>query len=159
MRSLGSWLIIFFLIMFWVFRIIVAVTGQMGVDFVTKPINVNVEIALLFVVLVCILFILKRNLIGALGCLIAYGGYFGPTLLKNIILVFEGQNTNLDIYLEILIGAIAIILSVVAVFDILIEKSKKKNSIDKQTDWFYKNEAYDRKLDERADKNQYRTGL
>jgi len=29
--------------------------------------------------------------------------------------------------------------------------------VDKQTDWFYKNKEYDRKLDERADKNQYRT--
>ena len=43
--------------------------------------------------------------------------------------------------------------------DILIEKSKTKKPMDKQTDWFYKNEAYDRQMDERADKNQYRTGL
>lgn len=159
MKSLGSWLITFFLIMFWGFRVVVAVTGQMGVDFVTEPINVNVEIILLFVVLACIPFIFKSKLIAAIICLVAYGWYFGPNLLQNILLMLEAENPNLDLVFEILIGAIGIILPLVAVFDILIDKSRKKNPIDKQTDWFYKNEAYDRKLDERADKNQYRTGL
>ena len=28
---------------------------------------------------------------------------------------------------------------------------------DKKTDWFYGDEKYDRKMDERADKNNYRT--
>ena len=29
--------------------------------------------------------------------------------------------------------------------------------VDKKTDWFYKNEQFDRKMDDRADKNNYRT--
>ena len=33
----------------------------------------------------------------------------------------------------------------------------KNNPKDKKTDWFYTNEQYDRQLDERADKNNYRT--
>ena len=33
----------------------------------------------------------------------------------------------------------------------------KNNPKDKKTDWFYDNEQFDRKLDERADKNNYRT--
>lgn len=33
----------------------------------------------------------------------------------------------------------------------------KKFSTYKKTDWFYKNEEFDRKLDDRADKNNYRT--
>ena len=159
MRSLGSWLITFFLIMFWGFRIVVAVTGQMGVEFVTQPTNITAEIILLFVVIVCIPFIFKRKVIGALVCLGAYGWYFGPDLAKNILLVLEAETADLNVFFNILIGAIAIILPLVAVFDILIEKSKTKNPMDKQTDWFYKNEAYDRQMDERADKNQYRTGL
>ena len=37
------------------------------------------------------------------------------------------------------------------------DKNRKAHPKDKKTDWFYKNEQYDRKLDERADKNNYRT--
>ena len=35
------------------------------------------------------------------------------------------------------------------------DKNKKTNPKDKKTDWFYKNEQFDRKLDERADKNNF----
>jgi len=44
-----------------------------------------------------------------------------------------------------------------AFFDVLLDKNRKAHPVDKQTDWFYKNEQYDRKMDDRADKNQYRT--
>lgn len=159
MKNLSSWLITIFLIMFWGFRIIVAVMGQMGLEFVTQPINANVEIVLLFVVLACIPFIFKRKIIGALVCLGAYGWYFGPNLIQNLLLVFEGTTQSLSIYFDLLVAAIAIILPLLSVFDILLDKSRKKNPIDKQTDWFYKNEAYDRQMDERSDKNQYRTDL
>ena len=30
------------------------------------------------------------------------------------------------------------------------------NPKDKKTDWFYKNEQFDRKFDERADRNEYK---
>ena len=50
MKKLSSWLIVMFILMFWLFRVIVAITGSMGLEFVTKPINNNVEIILLFVV-------------------------------------------------------------------------------------------------------------
>ena len=42
-------------------------------------------------------------------------------------------------------------------FEMLIEKNRMAHPVDKKTDWFYKNEEYDRKLDDRADKNNYRT--
>ena len=54
MKNLSSWLIVMFILMFWLFRVIVAITGSMGLEFVTKPINNNVEIILLFVVLACV---------------------------------------------------------------------------------------------------------
>ena len=41
--------------------------------------------------------------------------------------------------------------------DLLLDKNRKENPKDKKTDWFYKNEEFDRKLDDRADKNNYRT--
>ena len=43
------------------------------------------------------------------------------------------------------------------IFDLLLDKNRKAHPKDKKTDWFYKNEQYDRKLDDRADKNNYRT--
>ena len=55
------------------------------------------------------------------------------------------------------ISLIAIALPSIALFDILLDRNRMKNPVDKKTDWFYKNEQYDRKLDERADKNNYRT--
>ena len=40
---------------------------------------------------------------------------------------------------------------------VLLDKNRKNNPKDKKTDWFYQNEEFDRKLDDRADKNNYRT--
>ena len=40
--------------------------------------------------------------------------------------------------------------------DIFLNKERKGSTKDKKTDWFYDNEEYTRKLDERADKNQYK---
>jgi len=40
---------------------------------------------------------------------------------------------------------------------LLLDKGRKANPKDKKTDWFYNNEQFDRKLDERSDKNNYRT--
>ena len=41
--------------------------------------------------------------------------------------------------------------------DLLMDKNRKNHPKDKKTDWFYDNEQFDRKMDERADKNNYRT--
>ena len=48
-------------------------------------------------------------------------------------------------------------LALAALFDVLLDKNRKAHPTDKKTDWFYKNKDYDRKLDDRADKNNYRT--
>ena len=40
--------------------------------------------------------------------------------------------------------------------DIFLNKDRKGSTRDKKTDWFYTNKDYDRKLDDRADKNQYK---
>jgi len=157
MKNLSSWLIVMFIGMFWLFRIIVAVTGQLGMDFFVQPIDNNIEVVLLFVVLLCIPFIFKRKLIGALIYLGAYGWYFGMGLFNNVMTVIGGETLAMAGYMDMFIALIAIVLPIVAVFDILLDKNRKKNPIDKETDWFYKNKQYDREMDERADKNNYRT--
>lgn len=157
MKNLSSWLIVMFILMFWMFRILVAINGTMGMDFFVKPIDNNIEVILLFVVLLCVPFIFKRKLIGAIIYLISYGWYFGRGLIENVMQIISGETLSIDTYMSMFIALIAITLPIVAVFDILLDKNRMKNPVDKQTDWFYKNEQYDRKLDERADKNNYRT--
>lgn len=145
------------MIMYWAFRVVVAITGSMGVDFVVKPIDNNIEIILLFVVLICIPFIFKRKLIGAIIYLLSYGYYFGRGLYTNVMQMINGETLSMDTYTNMFFSLIAVAIPIFALFDILLDKNRQKNPVDKKTDWFYKNKDYDRKLDERADKNNYRT--
>lgn len=157
MKNLSSWLITIFVMMYWLFRVVVAITGSMGIDFIVLPIDTNIEIALLFIVLICIPFIFKRKLLGAIVYLGAYGWYFGRGLIENIIKLINNETLNMQTYTEMFFSLIGVALPILVLFDILLDKNRTKNPTDKKTDWFYKNEQYDRKLDERADKNNYRT--
>ena len=157
MKNLSSWLIVMFILMFWLFRVIVAITGSMNSDFMVKPIDQTAEIVLLFVVLICVPFIFKRKLIGALVYLGCYGWYFGRGLIENIMPLINGEQLGMETTTELFFALIGVALPIFALFDILLDKNRMKNPVDKKTDWFYKNEEYDRKLDERADKNNYRT--
>ena len=157
MKNLSSWLIVMFMLMFWGFRVVVAVTGTMETPFVTKPEDLTTEIVLLFLVLGCIPFIFKRKIFGALVYLGAYGWYFGKQLFQVVMQIINGDAMSTDIYTNAFFALIGVALPLVALFDILLDKNRKKNPVDKKTDWFYKNEEYDRQLDERADKNNYRT--
>ena len=58
---------------------------------------------------------------------------------------------------EFMFSMIGIILPLAVLLDLLLDKNRKMNPKDEKTDWFYKNEQFDRKLDDRADKNNYRT--
>lgn len=157
MKNLSSWLIVMFVIMFWLFRVIVAIAGTMEMDFFEKPIDNTAEVILLFVVLICVPFIFKRKLIGAFVYLGVYGWYFGRGLIANTMLLINGEVLSVDAYMSMFIALIGIALPIVSIFDILLDRNRMKNPVDKQTDWFYKNKQYDRKLDERADKNNYKT--
>ncbi len=157
MKNLSSWLITFFIIMFWAFRIIVAVMGQMDADAILKPIDTTTEIILIFLVLALVPFIFKRKVWAGVVYLLAYGWYFGRGLFTNIMAIMNQETLSAMTYFEMFIALIAITLGVIVVFDIFFDKARMKNPVNKETDWFYKNEQYDRKLDERADKNNYRT--
>jgi len=157
MKNLSSWLIVMFMIMFLVFRVIVAITASVGGEFMVKPIELNTEIVLLFVALLCVPFIFKRKLIGALIYLVAYGWYFGQDLLNKVMILINGNTLAISDYTALFFSLIGVAIPLFALFDILLDKNRKANPTDKKTDWFYKNEQYDRELDERADKNNYRT--
>lgn len=157
MKQLSSWLITFFIIAFWFFRVIVAVTGSMGTDFVVKPMNLTTEIILSFVVIILVPFIFKRKLTAGFIYLLSYGYYFGTDLYAKFIMIADGQTLGVAEYTVLIVNMVGIILPIACVLDLLLDKYRMKNPVNKQTDWFYKDEAYDRKLDERADKNQYKT--
>lgn len=54
MKNLSTYLVVMFMIMYWIFRIVLAVTNTIGIDMgITIP-NYNMEIALLFITIVSI---------------------------------------------------------------------------------------------------------
>ena len=159
MKNLSSWLIAIFAFMFWGFRVITTILYSLGTEFVAEPIDLTMEIALLFITFICICFITKRKLLPSIIYLISHLAYYGIYLYQNIISIINEEkliNAGIDNYLSILIAFVGIIIPIAAFFDVLLDKNRKAHPVDKQTDWFYKNKDFDRKLDERADKNQYR---
>lgn len=156
MKKLSTYLLIFFMVMFWGFRIVLAFTNSIGTDIGFTVSNINLEIVLLFVTLVLIVLVIKRKVIGALLYLLIYGAYFGPTLINLCMVLAEGSATIVT-YSDLMASFIGIVIPICVLFDLLLDKNRKAHPKDKKTDWFYKNEQYDRKLDERADKNNYRT--
>ncbi|MBR0351567.1 MAG: hypothetical protein IJH76_07130 [Clostridia bacterium] len=157
MNRLSTWMLVMFMVMFWIFRVIVAVLPEFGTTLGSiVPLNSQLEIILSFVVLACIVLVVKRKIIGGLIYIVAYGMYFGVDLFKNVGSLIEGS-TSMETTVNTLISFVAIILAVSVLLDLVFDKARKKNPKDKKTDWFYNNEKFDRQLDERADKNNYRT--
>ena len=103
------------------------------------------------------IFIVKRKIIGALIYLVSYGMYYGVDLYNNVMQIMQGQELAVMSYLNTFVSFIGMIIPIAVLFDLLVDSNRKAHPVDKKTDWFYKNEDYDRKLDDRADKNNYRT--
>ena len=162
MKNFSTWMLVMFMGMFWLLRVVVAVTYEMKIDFGgIQPFNQTMEIILLFVVLLCMILVVKRKLVGALIYLLSYGMYFGTSMLTGLSNLFSSSTevsvSGMGMYLTTFISLIGIIIPVAVLLDLLMDKSRKANPHDKKTDWFYKNEKFDRELDDRADKNNYRT--
>lgn len=150
MVGMLSYLISFLGILFWLFRVVVVFCATMEMDFAFQPLNTNLEIALLFVSIPCFALILKRHLGGAFVYFIAFTAYFGNDL-------YNCLTNNVGNVETIMIDALGVILPLLSLIDIGINKDRMGTGEDKKTVWFYGNEEFDRKLDERADKNNYRT--
>lgn len=159
MKSLSSWLLAFFLIIFWIFRIIVTISSQYSGDFEGFIVfDNNIEIALLFISLVCFILIFKRFILGGIIYLLGYGFYFGKYIYTNAVpVLLDGETMDFVVLQNTAVAIIGLILGICVILDILVERARRKNYSDNRTDWFFKNKDYDRKLDDRADKNQYRT--
>ena len=156
MKNLSSWLIAIFAFAFWGFRVVATTLYSMGTDFVLAPMNMTMEIVLLFITFICICFITRRKLLPTIIYLVAHVIYYGIYIYNSMDSIIAG-NAPIELYSNLLVCLVGIVIPIAAFFDVLLDKNRKANPIDKKTDWFYKNKEYDRKLDERADKNQYRT--
>jgi len=151
MKKMSSYLLVMFMILFWFFRIVAAGASTLGIDMGIPIIDFNFEIALIFITFACILFVIRRNLIGAVMYAATYIYYFGVDLFQMLV-----NNASID-YIRAIISLIGVVLPLAVLFELLFDKNSKKHPKDNKTDWYYNNEAYDRKYDERADKNNYRT--
>ena len=157
MKNFSTWMIVMLAILFWIFRVVVAVTASMAFEFMATPMDLNVEVLLLFVTLISFILIIKRKVLGAILYLVTYGVYFGVDLFSTLPLLIEGTTLNLTQYTNLFFSLVGMILPIAVLFDMLLDKNRLNHPKDKKTDWFYTNKDYDRQLDERADKNNYRT--
>ena len=151
MKNLTTYLYVIFMAMFWVFRIIVSFCYNLGIDFAVVPMDLNFEIILLFLTFVAMILVIKRSTLGGIIYLIGNGLYFGMGIFNTVT-----EESTVMNYTELLVDFIGILLPILIMFDLLLDKNRKTHPVDKKTDWFYKNEDYDRQYDERADKNQYK---
>lgn len=158
MKKLSTYLLVMFMVMYWVLRIIIALAAELGKDFIgITPINSTFEIVLLFAFLVCVVLVVKRKLTGGLLYLTLYGIYFGGDVTAKLNTLSTNGSLSMAENMGLMISMLGIILPLAVLIDLLLDKNRKLNPKDKKTDWFYKNEEFDRKLDDRADKNNYRT--
>ena len=120
MRNFSTWLLVCFMVMYWVFRIMVALMAQMHQNFIVQPFNATIEIILLFIVLVCLILIVKRKMAGALIYLIAYVMYFGSDVTTKITtLIEDSSQLGLNDYTALIISLIGIILRIAVLLDLL----------------------------------------
>ena len=142
MTSLFSFLITFMSILFWFLRAICTLMYQMSQEFFCEPLNVTLEIVILFATLPCLLLTIKRSIIGAAMYLGIYGAYFGTALYEAIVGM---QETGADLVntSNIAVLIMGVLIPLLTFLDILFNKNRKGKSGDKNTDWFYKNKQYD----------------
>lgn len=142
-------------VIFWLFRLIVALIYTTGTAFIFTPINITTEVILLFITFACIIFIAQKKMIGAVMYLIVQCAYFGVDGYKNLRTILEGNPTNSN-YISLIVSAFAVIIPILAIMNIGLSTGKKSSGKNKKTDWFYATTEHDREYDSRADRNQYK---
>lgn len=161
MTNFSTWIIAIFMVMFWLFRAVVTLCTQYSIDLLgIVAYDFNMEVLIAFATIPCIILIIKRKLVGSLFYLLIYGIYFGEHLFTSLMLLIEGNTTlTIDVSMNLICDLVAIFLALFSLFDMLVDKGRKANPIDKKTDWYFKNEKYEEELkarDQREDKNEYK---
>lgn len=156
MQKFSTWMILSLDVIFWLLRVVAAYTSSMGMEFMVQPIDLNIEVIMIFVALLSFILIIKRKFLGAIIYIIGYFGYFGVALFKNIqqMITVGGM---IDDYMTVFFSLIGVALPIFTFLDLLLDKNRQLHPTDKKTDWFYTNKKYDMQKDDREDKNNYRT--
>lgn len=155
--SIYSYLLTILGIVFWIFRAVITAMSTSGVPFVIEPLNTTIEIALVFATIPCIIFVLRRNIIGAAFYMAIYVSYFGTAIYNSINNIADTNGFTIGDTSELIVSMVGVVIPILTFIDILFNKHRKSIVGGKKgSDWFYKNNEYDRNLDERADKNQYK---
>lgn len=156
MQKFSSWIILFLAIIYWIVRIMATYCSQMGIEFMAKPLDFKLELFIIFTAILCFILIAKRKWLGPILYLVAYEGYFGADIINNFS-KFSNTTISAEQYSNLFFSFIGMILPIAVLLDMMFDKNRELNPKDKKTDWYYKNEKFDRNMDERADKNNYRT--
>lgn len=83
MKSLFSYLIVIMAVIYWGFRVVVCLLYSMGQEFICQPFNLTIEIAILFLTIPSIIFIIRRNVVAATLYFGMYAAYFGTILFNS----------------------------------------------------------------------------
>lgn len=156
MKSLFSYLITFMAVIYWIFRVIVSLMYSMGKEFLCQPLDPTIEIFILFLTIPSIIFVIRRNVIAATLYFGMYAAYFGTILFNSLIgMPAEQETLSYNDFTSIAFSALGILIPFLVFADVVIQKCRFQPT-DKNTDWYYENDKYDREFDERADRNQYK---
>ena len=149
--DLISYMVNMFAIMFWLFRVYVAlmISGGSEIPFTTP--GIEMEIAVIFITLISIFMIFRRNLIFASIYLGTYFAFF----TYGIALMNGNISTNTQL-LNAMLMILGILIALLNFLDVMFNKNRKGSTKDNKTDWFYATDKYEREFDERADRNQYK---
>lgn len=150
-------LLVMFGVIFGISRVAIAIATQAGFDLLgIVSWNLTYEIILIFVTVVSLILIAKRKLLGSIIYLISYLLYFGYDLLSRVIILMSTERLLLENITNVLVSFVGIILAISVFLDAIVLKAKKGTPNHKKTDWFYDNKDFDRKFDDRADRNEYK---
>ena len=156
MKTFANWMTVIFMIMYWGFRIFVTYMFTNGNEFPIQPINLATEIVIIFLTFLCIVLVFKRQRVGGFiyfGINLMYYGfdiYLNATGLATGAESFSIMDSGMNMFGSVL----GIIMGLVVLIDVL--SYNMKTSIDKSTDWYYKNKDLDKQKDSREDSNNYR---
>ena len=149
--ELLSYMVNMFAIMFWLFRVYVALMVSSGSEIQFTTPGLELEITVIFITLISIFMIFKRNLIFASIYLGTYFAFF----TYGIALMNGNISTNTQL-LNAMLMILGILIALLNFLDVMFNKNRKGSTKDNKTDWFYATDKYEREFDERADRNQYK---
>ena len=149
--ELLSYMVNMFAIMFWLFRVYVALMVSSGSEIQFTTPGLELEITVIFITLISIFMIFKRNLIFASIYLGTYFAFF----TYGIALMNGNISTNTQL-LNAMLMILGILIALLNFLDVMFNKNRKGSTKDNRTDWFYATDKYEREFDERADRNQYK---